>query len=120
MNILIVEDDPQVASLIQRLVVKWGHAAFLATTGEEALDQIRAEPVDLILLDIFLPDEDGDRLIPRINAFWSGRGIVAMTGSDSQDLEERLRRQGVIYFMTKPVNIPELEAIVRHIAGTSS
>jgi DNA-binding response OmpR family regulator len=118
MNVLIVEDDPQVASLIHRLIKKWGHAAAIAATGLEALDRLREGGFDLILLDIFLPDMDGDELLPRINAVWSGKGIVVMTGSDSQDLEENLRRQGVIFFMVKPVNIPELEAIVQHIAGT--
>jgi DNA-binding response OmpR family regulator len=118
MNVLIVEDDPQVASLLHRLVQKWEHTAAIAITGLEALDRLREEKFDLILLDIFLPDMDGDELLPQINAFWTGKGIVVMTGSDSQDLEENLRRQGVIFFMVKPVNIPELEAIVQHIAGT--
>jgi DNA-binding response OmpR family regulator len=118
MNVLIVEDDPQVAGLLHRLIQKWGHNAETATTGLEALDRLRSEEFDLILLDIFLPDMDGDELLPRINAVWSGKGIVVMTGSDSQDLEETLRRQGVIFFMVKPINIPELEAIVYHIAGT--
>lgn len=119
MNVLIVEDDPQVANLIHRLIEKWGHTATLVATGLDALDRLRDERVDLILLDIFLPDGDGEELLPRINAFWSGRGIVVMTGSDSLDLEESLRRQGVIYFMVKPVNIAELEAIIQHIAGHS-
>lgn len=118
MNVLIVEDDPQVASLINRLIRKWGHTAAIATTGLDALERLREDGIDLILLDIFLPDMDGDELLPRINAVWSGKGIVVMTGSDSTDLEENLRRQGVIFFMVKPVNIPELEAIVQHIAGT--
>jgi DNA-binding response OmpR family regulator len=118
MNVLIVEDDAQVAGLLHRLVREWGHAASIASTGMEALDRLRDAPFDLVLLDVFLPDANGDELLPRINEFWSGRGIVVLTGSDSLDLEEKLRRQGVLYFMMKPVNISELEAIVRHIAGT--
>lgn len=117
MNVLIVEDDPQVAGLLHRLVREWGHAASIAATGMDALHRLRDAPFDLVLLDVFLPDANGDELLPRINEFWSGRGIVVLTGSDSVDLEEKLRRQGVLYFMMKPVNISELEAIVRHIAG---
>ncbi|MCD4675457.1 MAG: response regulator [Desulfobacula sp.] len=115
MKILIIEDTDQVSKLLKLKVEKWGHKALVAETGKEALDIIKNEMFDLILLDIFLPDTIAYDLIPELKKGWSGMEIITMTGHSSRDVEEKVRRQGILYYMVKPIDLAELEIIIRHM-----
>jgi len=67
MNILIVEDDIDVSSVLTESIQHWGYSAENADTCKDALDKVKQKRFDLILLDIFLPDGKGHRLIPQFN-----------------------------------------------------
>ncbi|OGY47626.1 MAG: hypothetical protein A2840_01240 [Candidatus Buchananbacteria bacterium RIFCSPHIGHO2_01_FULL_47_11b] len=58
-NILVVEDDPDLSSLMEKKLTDEGFAVTVAQTGQEALDAIAARKPDFVLLDILLPDIDG-------------------------------------------------------------
>ena len=67
MNILIVEDDDSVAIAISRLLKAMGHGIVVAAAnGQAALDLLPGAAFDAILLDIYLPDTNGLRLIPEL------------------------------------------------------
>ncbi|RLB15231.1 MAG: response regulator, partial [Deltaproteobacteria bacterium] len=65
MNILIVEDDVAVTSVLTETIQRWGYRAENADTCKDALKKVKQKRFDLILLDIFLPDGKGHRLIPQ-------------------------------------------------------
>ena len=67
------------------------------------------------MLDIFLPDIMGYDLIPLLKNEWSGMEIITMTGRSSMDIEERTRRQGILYYMVKPIDLSELRSILDHM-----
>ena len=115
MNILIVEDDPQNARMIQNLITKWGHNVDMADTCAETLIKSEVKLYDLVILDIFLPDGEGYELIPRLKVLWPDIRIVAMTGFNTLELEKKIRRLGIIYYMTKPIIVNDLKSIVEHI-----
>ena len=116
MNVLIVEDDPANADWMAGMMTHWQHRAERAASGLEALNRLGRSPFDLILLDIFLPDSQGDELIPQIRARCPGGHIVTMTGLSTRELEIRVRKQGIAYYMIKPFDLKHLKAIVDHIA----
>ena len=70
---------------------------------------------DLVLRDIFLPDINGVELIQKLKEVWPKIRIITMTGHNSRELEMEVRKQGIIYYMIKPVNIQNLKEIVDHI-----
>lgn len=115
MQILIIEDTEQVSTLLKLKVERWGHKATVAETGKEALDIIKTEMYDLILLDIFLPDTIAYDLIPKLKAEWSGMEIITMTGYSSRDVEKKVRSQGILYYMVKPIDLTELKNIIQHM-----
>ncbi len=115
MKILIIEDIDQVSKLLKLKVEKWGNEAWVAKTGKEALNYIKNEIFDLILLDIFLPDTVAYDLIPKLKKEWSGLKIITMTGHSSKDVEKKVRSQGILYYMVKPVDLTELENIIQHM-----
>ncbi len=115
MKILIIEDTEQVARLLEVAIEKWGHQVTIAKTGKAALDIIQQEMFELILLDIFLPDTVAYELIPKMKQEWSGMDIITMTGHSSKDVEAKVRQQGILYYLVKPVNLKELKSIVRQL-----
>lgn len=115
MEILIVEDDPQVVTSVIKGVERMGHCAEAAVTGKDALERVRQKKFDLVLLDIFLPDCMGHELIPQFKGTCPDTGIVTMTGYNTRELEWEVRQQGIIYYMTKPFDFKVLKEIIEHI-----
>jgi DNA-binding response OmpR family regulator len=117
MNILIVEDDSDAAQVLEKNLIQWGYEVEQATTCAEALKKVRLFDFDLILLDLFLPDGQGHTLIPDFKQLAPDAVIVTMTGHNTRELEQEVRRLGVLYYMIKPFDTNHLKSIVQHIAG---
>ncbi|RPI74258.1 MAG: response regulator [Desulfobacteraceae bacterium] len=117
MNILLIEDDPDAAQILEKNLSQWGHEVEQAATCAEALKKVRLFNFDLILLDLFLPDGQGQDLIPHFKQWAPDAVIVTMTGRNTRDLEQEVRRMGVLFYMIKPFETKHLQSMVRHIAG---
>ena len=116
MDILVVEDNLQVVTSVTENIERWGHRVETAGTGEDALERVRQKRFDLVLLDIFLPDCKGHELIPQLKEIWPETGVVTMTGYNTRDLEWEIRKQGIIYYLTKPFDFKELKEILNHLS----
>jgi len=117
MNILLVEDDPDAAQILEKNLSQWGHEVEQAATCSEAVKKVRLFDFDLILLDLFLPDGLGHSLIPDFKQVAPEAIIVTMTGHNTRDLEQEVRRLGVLFYMIKPFETKHLQSMVQHIAG---
>ncbi len=116
MNILIVEDDERLASSIVSWIEQWGYRAETSATGEEALEKVRQNNIDLALLDIYLPDTDARDLIPKLKKLKPEFKIITMTGHNTEELEREIRKLGIVYYMSKPFPLQELKTILDHIS----
>ncbi len=116
MNILVVEDEVSVARVIGQEIEALGHSANIAYTGQDALKKVTKNRFDLMLLDIFLPDCRGDKLIPKFKEARPDMGIVTMTGYNIKELELEVRQQGILYYMVKPFAIEEMKEILDYIS----
>ncbi len=115
MEILIVEDDPIFSKLLEEALSLWGHRAKSVCTGGLALEKMKKNPFDVILLDIFLPDGQGNRLIGYFKNISPKVHIITMTGHNSRELEKEVRREGISYYMIKPFNIDHLKDLIDHM-----
>jgi DNA-binding response OmpR family regulator len=68
------------------------------------------------LLEALLPDVSGDVLIRRFKDICPDTMIVAMTDTNSRELEIRIREQGILYYMIKPFEVENLRALLEHLA----
>jgi two-component system cell cycle response regulator DivK len=115
-NILCVEDNPDNMLLMQRALESRGYKLIKAKNGEEGVAMAEAEDVDLILLDINLPDIDGYEVAKRIRS--SSRNklaytpIIAITANALKGDAEKALSAGCDVYMSKPINIRELWARV--------
>jgi DNA-binding response OmpR family regulator len=117
-HILLVDDSALVTGALRLLFEETGHDVSVATTVHEAVDVASVRPVDVMLLDLTLPDGDGLAALPAMRA----RGVeprvtAALTGRDESEVAERCAAAGCRAVLVKPVPIAELIARVREWTG---
>jgi DNA-binding response OmpR family regulator len=102
LRVLVVEDDPRIASMIVKGLVARGHGAEIVSTGSGALDRLAAGSVDVMLLDLGLPDIDGLDVLRRLVADGPSIPVIVITArSDPSDRDAALEL-GVTAYLTKP------------------
>ncbi|MEV0806845.1 response regulator transcription factor [Micromonospora sp. NPDC050200] len=112
MRVLLVEDDLRVAAALSAALRRRGHAIITATTASEAA---AAGPVDLVLLDLNLPDRDGLELCRQIRRHNEDIAIIAVTArSEERDRVAGLRA-GADDYVVKPFSMAELQARIEAV-----
>jgi two-component system cell cycle response regulator DivK len=123
MNILYIEDNPDNMILVKRVLEAAGHTIFQAATGIEGITVAEQETVDLILLDINLPDVDGYEIARRlrrsVKPALAHIPIIAITANALKGDAENALAAGCDVYMSKPINIHELRARVEGFAPAS-
>lgn len=123
-SILMVEDNVRLASNLKTGLTEHGYTVAVARNGKTALSIIEQEAFDIVLLDLGLPDLDGNELIPEIRKHHPHAAILITSARDS--VEDRIQglQLGSDDYLTKPISFPELlariEAIQRRIQNTPS
>src|SRR3712207_8339491 len=102
MRILVIEDEPAVARMVERGLTAHGHQVLIAETGEDGVLFVRTEPVDLVLLDVMLPGKDGHQVLAEIRRLRSDLPVIMLTARD--DLPSKLTALdgGADDYITKP------------------
>ena len=80
-RILIIDDEPLIRSVLRRILERNGHTVVDASNGRDGLELWRHTPIDLLLVDIFMPDLDGIEVIMQLTRVWPRAKIIAMTGN---------------------------------------
>ena len=121
-NILYIEDNPDNMRLVQRALESRGYHLFQAKNGLDGVQVAENEEIDLILLDINLPDIDGYEVARRLRASHkrslSSIPIIAVTANALKGDAERALEAGCDVYMSKPINIRELWARVEAFVPT--
>jgi len=115
-NILYIEDNPDNIMLVKRALEARGYHLLKAMKGIEGVAVAEKQSIDLILLDINLPDIDGYEVARRIRASskhgLSSVPIIAVTANALKGDAEKALQAGCDVYMSKPINIRELWARV--------
>lgn len=114
-NILIVDDEPFILDIISQIVEGNGYTAFTATDGEEALDILKAESIDLILADIGMPGMNGYQLYNEIidEPNWMAIPFIFLTARDFDSDIRYGKELGVDDYLLKPVKAQDIIATIR-------
>ncbi|MAF49015.1 MAG: response regulator transcription factor [Rhodospirillales bacterium] len=118
-HLLIVEDDELVQSLLAAYMKGEGYKVSYAGTGKELLATLNAEKIDLILLDLGLPDEDGLTLTRQIRAR-SSIPIVVITARRGREDRISALELGADDYLTKPFDPEELVLRVHNLLGRAN
>lgn len=108
MRILLVEDEPKVASFVRRGLIAERYAVDSASDGREGLELAEAFPYDLIVLDLMLPGLDGREVLQRIRRRNTCVPVLVLTARDAIEDKVRLFDAGADDYLTKPFAFAEL------------
>ncbi len=111
-RILVVDDEPQIRRVLRASLATQGYEVFTVKTGEEALDAIREQRFDLLLLDVNMPGMGGLAACREIRQS-SEVAIIMLTVRDSEQDKVSALDAGADDYVTKPFGMPELLARIR-------
>jgi two-component system KDP operon response regulator KdpE len=113
-RLLMVDDEPQILRALTPALAAAGFTVSAADTGEGALGQLAAEPSEVVILDLGLPDMDGKEVIQRIRE-WSDAPIIVLSARDLESEKIAALDMGADDFVNKPVGVGELLARIRAV-----
>jgi CheY-like chemotaxis protein len=122
LRVLVAEDNAVNRKLATRLLEKRGHRVWSAGNGIEALESLRRDEFDAVLMDIQMPEMDGVEAVAQWRVEEAGRGrgrlpIIALTANAMAGDEERYRAVGMDGFVAKPFEPDRLFAVLEELAG---
>jgi len=112
-RLLVVDDNKVNRLLLGRNLELQGHTVCFAENGRQALEMVRSQPFDIILLDIQMPEMDGLEAIRQICTRWPSGDrprIIAMTANAMQGDREQCLEAGMDDYLSKPIRVEELVA----------
>ena len=122
-SVLVVEDDRNIAELLQMYLEKEGYTVTLAEDGGQGLSKFRAIRPDLVLLDVMMPVMDGWAVCRAIRAE-AQTPVIMLTAKGETDDKVAGLRQGADDYITKPFEMKEvlarIEAVLRRTGGAAT
>jgi two-component system, NtrC family, response regulator AtoC len=113
-RILIVDDEKLVRWALNQKCAEYGYQTLEAENGEEAIRALQSESVDLVLLDVHLPDLSGIEVLEKLKQAGETRGIIMMTADPQLDDVKAALRLGAYDFVSKPINFEELSVTLQN------
>lgn len=111
-KVLVAEDDPGICSYLRAILPQEDYEVFLAAAGETAISLATSQCPDLILLDLGLPDLDGNQVIRRLRE-WSRVPIIVISARSLEEDKARALDLGADDYLVKPFGEVELKARMR-------
>jgi CheY-like chemotaxis protein/anti-sigma regulatory factor (Ser/Thr protein kinase) len=112
-RILVVDDDRTTVYVLQRLLNGAGYSTHVAMDGVEALKMLRAEPFDLLLLDVWMPRMNGLELLAKLRSRRHRPRVVVMTSDDTPETLLQAVRERAFKYVQKPVESAALLDTIR-------
>ena len=112
-RILVIDDEPDVRSLVEQTLKPAGHEVVPAADGREGVDSYCAKPADLVITDIYMPNQEGLETIMELRRRFPDVAIIAMSGwSTAETMLSIAQKLGAVGILQKPFVAEELLAMV--------
>ena len=119
-DILVVDDEMEIRSLLAEHLRAEGFAVRTATDGDQALVAIRSHPPDLVFLDVMMPGTNGLEVLRRVRRDAPGTAVVMLTSLEDEALARAMLRMGAFDYIEKPFDFSRLEQLARAALGRSA
>ena len=119
-RILIVDDEKLVRWALTQKCTEFGYQTLEAETGPEALRALQNESVDLVLLDVHLPEMSGLEVLEKLKQAGETRSVIMMTADPQLDDVKAALRMGAYDFVSKPLNFEELSITLQNALEAGS
>jgi signal transduction histidine kinase/DNA-binding NarL/FixJ family response regulator len=114
-RVLVAEDNATNRLVVTRMLERLGHHVTAVTNGREALEAVQAEPFDLVLMDVMMPEMDGLAATGHIRALPAPTGLIPIIGLTANAMradEAACRNAGMSGFATKPIHARRLAEVI--------
>lgn len=112
-TVLVVDDNKDAVDIVARLLTHNEITALRAYSGQECLDIVRTHAVDVIVLDVMMPEMDGLEVCKRLKELPSPPPVILLTAKDDMATRTAGMSLGVSEFIVKPVNTRDLIARIK-------
>jgi two-component system response regulator AtoC len=112
-RVLLAEDEPNLGTILEQFLTARGFSVVIVRDGRAALDRLRAEPFDVALLDIMMPELDGLEVLRAVRQDPLPPEVIIITGNGTVETAIEALKTGAYDFLTKPYRMAEIEALVR-------
>ncbi len=111
--ILIVDDEPDMCEMLTRILYSEGYLTDVAGSGKEAVQKVRTENVDLVLLDIMMLGMNGIETLQRIKTICPGLPVVMITAYATLKTAQEAMSLGAYDYITKPFNLECVREVIK-------
>lgn len=109
-NVLMVDDEPQFRATTSRILIKKGFNTVIAASGEEAIEILKSNPQDVVILDIMMPGMGGHEALAQIKTISPKTQVIMLTGHGALASAKKSLEQGAFDYLTKPCDIDLLSS----------
>ena len=115
LGVLVVEDDREIRDMVTMMVKSMGYTVVTAVNGKDAFTRLREQSVDIVLLDLMMPEMDGFEFCQRVREDPTLRDLHIIITSARDALEDKVRglELGAADYLTKPFSLTELQARIK-------
>lgn len=116
-QVLIVDDELLIRTLFSRLIDKLGYTTMTASNGAEAIEVFSKykDEIDAVILDMVMPDINGDKVFKHLREIQSDIKILLSTGYSEDESIEELLAQGNANFIQKPFTIDSITPVLKEL-----
>lgn len=111
-QVLIIDDEPQIRKFLDIALRAQGYKTFMAENGQSGLELLALQGADLVILDLGLPDLDGQDVLKELRA-WSQVPVIVLSVRSDEEEKVALLDAGANDYVTKPFSVQELMARIR-------
>ena len=117
MHVLIVDDEPDILLRLRLTLEAEGFTTALAADGEVALDRLRRERFDVMLLDVMMPVLDGWAVLEQLADVPDKPAVIVVSAKTAAADIARARQLGAADYVTKPFTFPELKRVIDEVTA---
>ncbi|MBM3199350.1 response regulator [Candidatus Woesearchaeota archaeon] len=114
-TVIIVDDEKDIREAFKKTLQVKGFNVITASSGEECLTLLKKQKVDLILLDLLMPEMDGVKTLQNIREINKEVKVVIVTAVDKEDVREKTMGLGVEGYLVKPAGKQDLADMVTYV-----
>ena len=111
-KILVVDDEVKACELLKRFLEKKGYEVIMSNNGEDAIQKVKNNKPDVMLLDIKMPEMGGIEALKRVREFDKYVGIIMVTAVKEEDVGREALKSGADEYITKPIDFDYLETSI--------
>ena len=112
-TILVVDDEKNIRAGLKKALEREGYHVMEAEDGKDALKIVRENELDMVITDLRMPHMNGEELLQELQIHWPTIPTIILTGHGTIDSAVEAMRKGAYDFITKPVNLDHLFALVQ-------